>query len=132
MNRDNAFWTSFKTQSWHNCSSSKWKLDCTQHCIEALLVVCLTVDDSQIRNMCQVIISLIHYFEFQVILLGPLRRTKIEVKFFTSLWRSLLSYLFVHTGLSSRKYVLNDYLTEIEVIFRHLKKQTWVVVNRSK
>ena len=82
--------------------------------------------------MSQVIILLIHYFEFQVKLFGPLRQTKIEVKFFTSLWRSLLSCLFVHTGLSSRKYVLSDYLTEIEVIFRYLKKQTWVLVNRSK
>ena len=57
--------------------------------------------------MSQVIISLIHYFEFQVKLFGPLRQTKIEVKFFTSLWRSLLSCLFVHIGLSSRKYVLS-------------------------
>ena len=130
MNRDNDFWTSFKTQSWHNCSSSKWKLHCTQHCIEALLVVCLTVDDSQIRNMSQVIISLIHYFEFQVKLLGPLRRNKIEVKFFTSLWRSLLSCSIVHTGLSSRKHVLSDYLTEIEVIIRYLKTQIWVLGNR--
>ena len=73
--------------------------------------------------MSQVIISLIHYFEFQVKFLGPLRQTKMEVKFFTSLWRSLLICLFVHTGLSSRKYVLCDYLTEIEVIFRYLKNK---------
>ena len=79
--------------------------------------------------MSQVIISLIH---LQVKLLGPLRQTKMEVKFFTSLLRGLLSCFFVHTGLSSKKYVLSDYLTEIEVIFRYLKKQTWVLGNRSK
>ena len=80
--------------------------------------------------MSQVIISLIHYFEFQVKLLGPLRQTKIDVKVFISLWRSLLSCLFVHTGLSYIKYVSNDYLTEIVVIIRYLKTQTWVLGNR--
>ena len=62
--------------------------------------------------MSQVINSLIKYFEFQVKLFGPLRQTKMEVKFFTSLLRNLLSCLFVRTGLSCRKYVFNDYLTD--------------------
>ena len=82
--------------------------------------------------MSQMIISLIQYFEFQDKLLGPLQHTKMEVKFFTWLWRSLVICLFVRTGLSCRKYVLSDYLIEIEVMFRYLKTQTWVLGHRSK
>ena len=80
--------------------------------------------------MSQVIISLIQYFEFQVKFLGPLRLTKMEVKFFTSLWRSLVGFLFIPTGLSCSTFVLSDYFTEIEVIFRYLKKETWILGNR--
>ena len=82
--------------------------------------------------MSRVINSLIQYFEFQVKLLGPLRQTKMEVKFFTSLWRSLLSCLFACTGLSSRKFVLCDYLTETKVMNLFLKTETWVLRTRSK
>ena len=81
--------------------------------------------------MSQLIVSLIQYFEFQVKLLGHLRQTKMKVKFFTSLWRSLLSCLFVHTGLSCRKYVLSGYLTETKVMNLFLKTETWVLRTRS-
>ena len=73
-----------------------------------------------IKNMSQVIISLIQYFEFQDKLLRPLQQPKMKVKFFTSLWRSLLSFLFVRKGLSGRKYVLSGYLTEIKVFLKTL------------
>ena len=73
--------------------------------------------------------SQIQYFEFQVKLLGPLWQTKMEVKFLTSLWRSLLSCLFVRTGLSCRKY---DYLTETKVMNLFLKTETWVFRTRLK
>ena len=64
--------------------------------------------------------------------LGPLQLAKMEVKFFTSLWRSLISCLFVRKGLSCRKYVLSDYLPEINVLIRYLKTQTWFLCSRSK
>ena len=82
--------------------------------------------------MSLLIVSLIQYFEFQGKLLGPLQQTKIEIKFFTSLWKSLLSCLYVCTGLSCRKYVLIDYFTEIEFMFPYLKTQTWVLGSRYK
>ena len=69
-----------------------------------------------IKNMSQVIMLVIQYFEFQVKLLGPMQQ---KLKFFTSLWK----------GLSGRKYVLSDYLTEIKVI---LKTHSWFLCSISK
>ena len=37
----------FKINFWDHWSSSRWKLDSTQHCIEALLVACWSADDSR-------------------------------------------------------------------------------------
>ena len=51
----------------------------------------MAVDDCQINNLSQVNIPVIQYFEFQLKLLGPLQQPKSEVKFFTSVLKSLLS-----------------------------------------
>ena len=96
------------------------------------MVASLTVDDSQINNLSQVNISVIQYFEFQLKLLGPLQQPKSEVKFFTSVWKCLLSCFFGRKGLSCSKYVLSDYLTEANILNLFLKAETWVFRSRSK
>ena len=68
-------------------------------------------------------ISVIQNFVLKVKLLGPLQQTKGEIKFFASLWRSLLSCSIVRKGLSGSKYVLSDYLTETKVMVLFLKTQ---------
>ena len=83
--------------------------------------IVMTVDDCQINNLSQVNIPVIQYFEFQLKLLGPLQQPKSEVKFFTLVWKSLLSCFFVRKGLSCSMYVLSDYLTEAKVMKQFLK-----------
>ena len=92
----------------------------------------LTVDDSKIRNLSQVNISVIHNVELKGKLLGPLQQRKSETKFFASFWRSFLSYLFFRKGLSGSKYILSYYLPETKVMNLFLKTETWVLRSRSK
>ena len=87
------------------------------------MVACLTVDDSQMNILSQVNISVIQFFEFEGKLLGPLQQPKSEFKFFTLLWRSLLSYLFVGKC---------DYINETKVMMLLSKTETWVIRSRSK
>ena len=83
--------------------------------------------DTQINNLSQVNISVIQNYELKGKRLGPVQQPKSEIKFFASLWRSLLSCLFVRKGLSGSKYVLIDYLTETKVMILFLKAETWVL-----
>ena len=76
------------------------------------------------KNLSQFNISAI---ECKGKLLEPLQQPNSEIKFFKSLWRSLLCCLFVCKRLSVTKYVLSNYLTETTVMNLLLKAETCVL-----
>ena len=74
-------------------------------------------------------ISVIQNFELKGKLLGHLQLPKSEIKFFTSLWRSLLNCFVKACPLEND---LSDYLTETAVMILFLKAETWFLCSRTE
>ena len=81
--------------------------------------------------MSQTKISAIQNFQFQGKLSGRMQQHKWKVKFFISLWRSILICLFLRKGFPLEN-VLSDYLTVTKVMNLFLKAETWVLRSRTE